>query len=88
MPTYTYLCMKCQKKEDRLGIPVDLRNDQCCKECGTKLLRQLSIPEFHLKGSGWAKDGYATYVGDVDKETARVAKQQMKEAAKERRKAK
>jgi len=85
MPTYTYLCYKCQKKEDRMGIPVDLRNDQYCKECGEKLVRQLSLPEFHLKGSGWSKDGYATHYGDVSPETAKIAKQQMKEHRKARR---
>jgi len=65
---YEYECVPCQehieihmtvrKYEDICG---GYLNQPSCPDCGAKLKRIITkAPNFHLKGSGWAKDGYAS----------------------------
>jgi len=59
MPIYEYECPKCGATfEDFTRIPTT-KNIKC-KKCGHDMNRIVSKSTFHLKGGGWAEDGYAT----------------------------
>ena len=84
MPIYEYHCSKCEGKFEIIhGISESPKTK--CPECGGKMKRQVSLGAFHLKGSGWYKDGYAnggngktaadTGGGDSDKKTKPKVKQ-------------
>ena len=71
MPTYLYECQTCQTRYEE-QLSVSERDAPCergfCSNCNTdaKIIRVIgNSGGFQLKGSGWAKDGYATYLGDV-----------------------
>lgn len=55
---FDHRCENCNHKfEEILRKAED--NAPCCPKCGSvSVRRELSAPSFHLKGSGWAKDGY------------------------------
>jgi putative FmdB family regulatory protein len=58
MPIYEYNCSKCEGKFEIIhGISESPKTK--CPECGGRMKRQVSLGAFHLKGSGWYKDGYA-----------------------------
>ena len=62
MPIYEYKCENCglefeemlhfSEREDPLNIPCSFPT------CGGKVHLKMSLGSFHLKGSGWYKDGY------------------------------
>ena len=62
MPIYEYKCENCgyefeemlhfSEREDPLNIPCS------SPTCGGKVHLKMSLGSFHLKGDGWAKDGY------------------------------
>lgn len=64
MPYYEFACTKCGEVREEFYrvIPrivptsVDITCNRC--ECIQKHSKILSTPNFHLKGSGWADDGY------------------------------
>jgi putative FmdB family regulatory protein len=56
MPIYEYKCKKCSKKVEELQGYNDPAPE--CKECKEAMVRLISQPSFHLKGSGWYKDHY------------------------------
>ena len=56
MPIYEWKCPKCGNKFEAL-VPPEPRLIGCIN-CGLLMKRVISISNFHLKGSGWAKDGY------------------------------
>ncbi len=60
MPIYAYACEKC-KKETELIQKFEDPAPEKCEECGIEgqMKRILGLSNFHLKGGGWAKDGYA-----------------------------
>ena len=56
MPIYEYHCKLCGHAFDEIQQFSDLPLKKC-PECGkNKLEKMISIPHFHLKGTGW----YAT----------------------------
>lgn len=70
MPYYEYCCRKCGniKEEFFPSIPRTIP-DVTLKICGctgewVKHDRVMSTPNFHLKGTCWAKDGYSMQYQD------------------------
>lgn len=62
MPTYEYSCPKCGFETELVrSISDESPGPLCCQDnCnGETMVRVLSASSFVLKGSGWAKDGYA-----------------------------
>lgn len=60
MPLYSYRCTLCGIVDDVL-IDTKKRDKKfpCEQEgCTGVMIRELDAPSFHLKGRGWAKDGY------------------------------
>jgi putative FmdB family regulatory protein len=59
MPIYEYVCSKCDGEFEIIhGMSENPKTK--CPECGGRMKRQVSLGAFHLKGSGWYKDGYAS----------------------------
>lgn len=62
MPIYEFECDKCGTTQEKLFKSADSKkgNYYFCKLCGGVVLhrRIISRSSFHLKGKGWAKDGY------------------------------
>ncbi|MBT61206.1 MAG: transcriptional regulator [Euryarchaeota archaeon] len=61
MPIYQHRCKKCLHRFEKL-IPMSQANIiQTCPKClSNATIRVISKTSFMLKGSGWAKDGYAS----------------------------
>ena len=57
MPIYEYLCPKCGHRMEVLQ-KVGAEPPKC-DSCGADTKKQISRTGFHLKGSGWATDGYS-----------------------------
>jgi putative FmdB family regulatory protein len=58
MPIYEYRCESCANEFDKLmkmGAP-----NPPCQICQGETKRMLSAAAFHLKGGGWAKEGYGS----------------------------
>ena len=56
MPMYEYVCKECKTEKEELQN----YNDPApkCEKCKKEMKRIISRTDFHLKGSGWYKDGY------------------------------
>ena len=73
MPIYEYKCDVCghefeemlhfSEREDPLNIPCSFPT------CGGKVHLKMSLGSFHLKGSGWYKDGYGKKKQEAKTET-------------------
>ena len=73
MPIYEYKCENCgyefeemlhfSEREDPLNIPCSFPT------CGGKVHLKMSLGSFHLKGSGWYKDGYGKKKQEAKTET-------------------
>ncbi len=67
MPLFEFLCKTCKNHfEEFSNIHIGsngnslLENQHKCPKCGSyETIKQISSCNFHLKGSGWAKDGYS-----------------------------
>lgn len=49
MPTYNYVCEKCETEEDRFILKISERQEQKCGECGerlTQVIRQAPAPHW------------------------------------------
>ena len=61
MPLYLYRCDRCgteQEEIQKFDAPKEMR---CADEkCEGTARRSISAGSFHLKGGGWAKDGYSS----------------------------
>lgn len=57
MPIYTFSCSFCGSTQEEL-VPMDTKTYKCCK-CAEVAIKVPSLSNFHLKGSGWYKDGYS-----------------------------
>jgi len=52
MPNYLYKC-ECGKEQTH-NVSIDMReNTVCICECGRSAVRQITVPNFSLKGVGW-----------------------------------
>ncbi len=58
MPVYVYLCDCGREEEVYYPIISQGKKKIECKNCGRKAKKIMSQTDFHLKGSGWYKDGY------------------------------
>ena len=73
MPIYEYKCENCghefeemlhfSEREDPLNTPCSFPT------CGGKVHLKMSLGSFHLKGSGWYKDGYGKKKQEIKTET-------------------
>ena len=54
MACYEWKCQKCGHKFEKMGAPNPL-----CPECLGTTEKQISSGAFHLKGGGWAAEGYS-----------------------------
>ncbi len=62
---YVFTCPFCKIEED-ITLAVDERdNELLCASCGEVMKREITCAPFHLKGHGWARDGYSTTIGNI-----------------------
>ena len=58
MPLYEFKCPKCETTQEKIQKYED-DPPKCLKmDCDGKTKRVVSVSNFHLKGLGWASDGY------------------------------
>lgn len=57
MPIYEYECPKCKNTFEVLKRITD-DSLELCKICRVNMVKIISQSTFHLKGFGWARDGY------------------------------
>jgi len=71
MPLYEFRCLRCRNEFERIlhvdepnpPCPFDapgLEEDEEAIPCGGETERLISRNTFHLKGGGWAADGYSS----------------------------
>ena len=58
MPIYEFRCTECDEVSEEMLSFKDNTKTIKCPICESKSERILSLGSFHLKGSGWYKDGY------------------------------
>src|SRR5712691_4687792 len=76
MPLYEYRCSKCEKTFEVIQKFADAPLTEH-EACGGTVLRMMSAPSFHLKGSGWyatdyAKGGKASPESSLDSKNGEV----------------
>ena len=84
MPIYEYKCDACghefeemlhfSERDVPLNIPCpnrifDRNQEPQCFDCDGKVHLKMSLGSFHLKGSGWYKDGYGKKKQETKTET-------------------
>ena len=84
MPIYEYKCDACghefeemlhfSERDVPLNTPCpnrifDRNQEPQCFDCGGKVHLKMSLGSFHLKGSGWYKDGYGKRKQETKTET-------------------
>ncbi len=57
MPIFEYECKKCSKTTEKIAKYDDVI---ACEKCGYVMNKLPPLSNFHLKGSGWAKDNYSS----------------------------
>lgn len=60
MPLFDYVCRSCNYTEEVLLSLNEKYTKECPKCKATKLEKQVGLSSFHLKGTGWYKDGYSS----------------------------
>ena len=65
MPIYEFICEDCNYKEDLIRKISEPTTISCSKCNGQNFVKQVSAPNFKLKGSGW----YETDFKNKPKET-------------------
>lgn len=65
MPTYEYQCVGGHEFTAQQSIKDDPLKR--CPRCQRKCKRLISRTSFHLRGPGWAKDGYSSAGGEKTK---------------------
>jgi len=63
MPIYVYKCKFCDYETEVTKQVSEIDNKEFCLQCGALMARIPSLTTFHLKGGGWAKDGYCPSSG-------------------------
>ena len=60
MPTYDYLCEKCNTVVEEFH-GMNEKPKISCPDCNKSMRRLISTSGFILKGGGWYKDGYSNH---------------------------
>ena len=69
MPIYEYQCTECDNITEKIeSFESEIRTIMC-PICNGISNRILSLGSFHLKGSGWYKDGYGKKKQETKTET-------------------
>ena len=69
MPIYEYQCTECDNITEKIeSFKSEIRTIMC-PFCNGISNRILSLGSFHLKGSGWYKDGYGKKKQETKTET-------------------
>ena len=58
MPIYEFRCTECDEVSEEMLSFKDKTKTIKCPICNNKSEKIMSLGSFHLKGSGWYKDGY------------------------------
>ena len=58
MPIYEFRCIECDEVSEEMLSFKDKTKTIKCPICNSRSERIMSLGSFHLKGSGWYKDGY------------------------------
>ena len=58
MPIYEFRCIECDEVSEEMLSFKNKTKTIKCPICNNKSERIMSLGSFHLKGSGWYKDGY------------------------------
>ena len=58
MPIYEFRCTECDEVSEEMLSFKSKKKTIKCPICGSRSEKILSLGSFHLKGSGWYKDGY------------------------------
>ena len=58
MPIYEFRCTECDEISEEMLSFKDKTKTIKCPICNSRSERIMSLGSFHLKGSGWYKDGY------------------------------
>ena len=58
MPIYEFRCTECDEISEEMLSFRDTTKIIKCPICNSRSERIMSLGSFHLKGSGWYKDGY------------------------------
>ena len=84
MPIYEYKCENCGYEFEEMlhfserDVPLntscpnrifDRNQEPQCSDCDGKVHLKMSLGSFHLKGSGWYKDGYGKKKQETKTET-------------------
>jgi len=70
-PIYEYLC-ECSAVIEEVH-PIDKAPRTIrCEVCDGTMKRVISATSFQLKGAGWCRDGYSSYVADAIKSGANI----------------
>ena len=93
MPIYEYKCEGCghefekmlhfSERDIPLNTPCTLRlfdrnQEPQCFDCDGKVHLKMSLGSFHLKGSGWYKDGYGKRKQESKKEESVIKSSEKK----------
>ena len=60
MPIYEFICESCNHKEDLIRKISEPTTISCPKCNGQNFIKQVSAPNFKLKGSGWYETDFKT----------------------------
>ena len=69
MPIYEYQCTECDNITEKIETFKSEIRTIMCPICNGISNRILSLGSFHLKGSGWFKDGYGKKKQEAKTET-------------------
>ena len=69
MPIYEYQCTECDHIIEKIESFKSEIRTIICPFCNGISSRILSLGSFHLKGSGWYKDGYGKKTQETKTET-------------------
>ena len=58
MPIYEFRCTECDEISEEMLSFKDKTKTIKCPICNNRSEKIMSLGSFHLKGSGWYKDGY------------------------------
>lgn len=85
MPIYEFVCQDCGHEFERIQSWSDTTTPTCTACMGTNVLRNMSRPAVHFKGSGWyitdSKKGAKNSASDTSSDSKSDAKGEAKTAS-------